>query len=281
MELIMFTKMLKNTGHLTLDQAADYVADMGFVGADLTVREEGYVLPEEATKHLPEAIETFRSKGLSVPMITTNIVDANKGYAEEIFKMASQCGVKYIKLGYWRYEGFGKIKEQIERVRNHILKEICGLSKEYGVTAGVHIHSGDYLSANPLVLWMLLHNFDPDYLCAYIDPGHMAVEGGLSGWKMGMDMLQEHIKMMAVKNFGWFQERDDKTGQKKWRAHTVPLSEGIIPWPEVFQYLHKIGFDGPVSVHSEYEHLNFENLICQTREDLAYLKGVLERTPPC
>jgi len=277
MELIMFTKMLKNIGNLPLDQAADYISDIGFVGADLTVREGGYVLPEEAKRRLPEAVKILRSRRLTVPMITTNVIDAKKGHAKDIFMTASECGIKYIKLGYWQYEGFGKIKDQIEHVRSRILKGIFELSEEYGVTAGIHIHSGDYLTANPAFLWMLLQDFNPDYLCAYIDPGHMAVEGGLSGWKMGIDLLQEHIRMVAVKNLGWFQEKDEKTGQKRWKARTVPLSEGLVPWPEVFGYLHNVGFDGPVSVHSEYEHLNLEDLIRQTTEDLAYLKGILER----
>jgi len=273
----MFTKMLKNIGNLPLDQAADYISDIGFVGADLTVREGGYVLPEEAKRRLPEAVETLRSRRLTVPMITTNVIDAKKGHTKDIFMTASECGIKYIKLGYWQYEGFGKIKEQIKHLRNSVLKGISELSREHGVTAGIHVHSGDFLTANPAVLWMLLQDFDPDYLCAYIDPGHMAVEGGLSGWKIGIDLLQEHIRMVAVKNLGWFQERDEKTGQKRWKTRTVPLSEGLVPWPEVLGYLHNIGFGGPVSVHSEYEHLNFENLIRQTREDLAYIKGILEK----
>jgi len=130
MELIMFTKMLKNIANFTLDEAGDYMVDAGFMGADLTVREGGYVLPEEVEKRLPEAIDLLKSKGLSIPMITTNIIDANESHAEEIFKTASKCGVRFIKLGYWRYEGFGKIKEQIERVRNNNLKGIYKLSKE-------------------------------------------------------------------------------------------------------------------------------------------------------
>jgi len=124
---------------------------------------------------------------------------------------------------------------------------------------------------------MLLQGYDPKYLCAYIDPGHMTVEGGLSGWKMGMDLLQEQIKMVAVKDFTWFHKKDEKTGQKKWWVQTIPLSEGLVPWPEVFQYLYKIGFNGPVSVHSEYDHYNSEQLLHQTREDLKYLKNILEK----
>ena len=274
MNLVMFSKMLKNVGDLSVDKAGDHIADLGFDGVDLTVRPEGHVLPEEATRRLPEAVDILRSKGLTVPMVTTSITDAGEKYAEDIFKTASECGVEFIKLGYWRYEGFGTIREQIERVRKDNLKGIYRLSKQYSVTAGVHIHSSDFLTANPAVVKMLLQDYDPEHLCAYIDPGHMAVEGGLSGWNMGMDLLQEHIRMVAVKDFGWFHEKDE-TGKWRWSARILPLSEGLVPWAEVFTYLQKIGFDGPVSFHSEYHDVSLEELILQTKEDLRYAKQIL------
>lgn len=274
MELLMFTKMLKNIGNLTLDQAGDYIVEMGFDGADLTVRPRGYVLPEEVTKRLPEAIDLLRSKGLTVPMITSSVTDSKEEYAEEIFKTASECGVKFIKLGYWVYKGFGKIKSQIERVREK-LRGIASLSREYNITAAVHTHSGAYLSANPAMMLMLLQGHDPKHVCAYIDPGHMLSESGPSGWEMGIDLLSEYIRLVAVKNFRWLRVTDERTGKKRWEIRMFPLKEEVVPWPKFFGLLKKIDFDGPVSVHSEYERLNFEELIRQTKEDLKYLKWVL------
>jgi len=274
MQLLMFSKMLKEVGKLSVDEAGDRIAEMGFDGVDLTVRPGGHVLPEEVIGKLPEAVDILKSKDLTVPMITTGITDAKEKYAEDIFRIASRCDVKFLKLGYWPYEGFGKLKEQIESVRVR-LKGIQDLSKRYGITAAIHIHSGNSLSANPAVVWMLLQDYDPDYLGAYIDPGHMAVEGSLSGWRMGMDLLSQHIRMVAVKDFGWFQERDEKTGKKRWRLDLVPLGDGLVPWPQVFTYLQQIKFDGPVSVHSEYKNLDLEELIQQTKKDLIYLKNIL------
>jgi len=277
MKLLMFSKMLKNIGNLTVEEAGDYIAKMGFDGVDLTVRKGGHVLPQEVTEELPRAVEILNSKGLSVPMITTNITSADEKFAVETFKTASECGVKFIKLGYWRYMGFGTIKKQIEHVRDNNLRGICKLSEEYDVTAGLHIHSGNFLTANPVVVYLLLRDYDPRYLCAYIDPGHMAVEGGLAGWKMGMDILQEYIKMVAVKDYGWLREKDPKTGETKWKAHIVPLAEGLVPWEEVFSYLKQINFDGPVSIHSEYEDVDFQELIRRTEADFNYLKEKLKR----
>jgi len=275
LRLLMFTKMLRNIGNLPLEKSADHIAEMGFDGADLTVRPGGYVLPEEAALKLPEAITTLKSKGLTVPMITTSITGPEEKHAEEVFKTASKCDVEYIKLGYWRYEGFGRLKGQIEKAREE-LDGIYALSKKHDVTATVHTHAGAFLSADPALVFLLLKDYDPQWLGAYIDPGHMFAEIGPSGWEMGIDLLAPYIKLMAVKNYRWLRVVDEKTGEKRWRIRMAPLKEEIVPWPNVFECLRKIGFDGCVSLHSEYEDLDLGELIQQTREDLDYVKNVLK-----
>jgi len=57
----------------------------------------------------------------------------------------------------------------------------------------------------------------------------------------------------------------------------VPLSEGLVPWQEVFGYLKKIGFDGPISIHSEYENVDIGTLISQTKKDLDYIRRILDK----
>ena len=266
MKLLVFSKMFQR---LPLDEFGKLVAEMGFEGVDLTVRPGGYIPPQRVEEELPRAIEALKDRGLSVPMITTSITSVEDPYAEATFRTASECGVRYLKLGYWRYEGFGRLKTQIEEARKR-LKEIQVLSRRYGVTAAIHIHSGMYLTAEPAIVAEILEGFDPDLVGAYIDPGHMVVEGGLAGWLMGLDVLSDKIRMVAVKDFAWFKEGD------LWRARVVPLGEGLVPWRRVFEILNRIGFEGPVSLHSEYEDLTLTELIEQTRRDLKYVKDILK-----
>ena len=137
------------------------------------------------------------------------------------------------------------------------------------------------MSADGAIVYMLLQGFDPKYVGAYIDPGHMFIEGGLSGWKICIDLLSEYIAMVAVKSMGWFAETDEQTGEKRWSRKMLPLSEGMVRWREVVDCLRQINFDGVISVHSEYagshsfRSLSVEELIEQTREDLAYLREVI------
>ena len=273
----MFSKML---APYSIRQAGEVIRSLGFAGVDLTCRPQGHVLPEQTRERLPQAVRELRSLGLSVPMLTTGITSADDAHAADVFAAAAACGVRQLKLGYWRYSGFGQGRQQIREIRDK-LRGIERLAKEHGVQACVHIHSGDYLSANPAVLMLLLEGTDPAAIGAYIDPGHMTVEGGVSGWKIGMDLLADRIALVAIKSFGWFREEAPSTGEVRWQEKLVPLREGTVRWREVFSLLRQIGYDGAVSVHSEYQgshswrDLTTEQLIDQTRDDVVYLRSVM------
>ena len=267
MQVLIFSKHLQE---YNVAQMGDIVAQMGFEGIDLTVRPGGHILPERVKEELPGAIDILKSKGLSVPMITTNITNIEEGYAKDIYKVAANCGVKFLKLGYWRYEGFGKIKEQIKKVKKQ-LKSIESLSQDYGICSAIHIHSGDVLSADAFIVYHLLEGFHSEALGAYIDPAHMVIEGGKSGWKIGMDLLSDYICLVAIKDFGWFPK-----GRKKWEIKWIPLSEGMVPWQEVFTYLKSINYNGYLSFHSEYKNMSIDKLIEQTKQDLAYIQQFIK-----
>ncbi|MGB9718255.1 MAG: sugar phosphate isomerase/epimerase family protein [Thermoproteota archaeon] len=252
---------------LPLTGFAELVAETGLEGVDLTVRSNGYIKPSEALEKLPEAVGIFESKGLKVPMITTEITSVNQPYAEEVFKAAFENGVKYLKLGYWQYRGFGFLQRQVGEIRRE-LRKIQELSRRYRVTSAIHVHSGMFMSAEPAVVWLILKGFNPDLVGVYVDPGHMAVEGGLAGWLMGMDILSRRIRMVSVKDYGWFKEEGG------WRVKTVPLGEGLVPWKTVFEILGETGFKGPVSIHSEYD-LPLAEIVTQTKRDVQYLKSIL------
>jgi sugar phosphate isomerase/epimerase len=72
-----------------------------------------------------------------------------------------------------------------------------------------------------------------------------------------------------------------------WKAPGIEaLREGIVPWPEFFERLARISFDGPISLHSEYQgkgswrDLNTRELIKQTAADLAFVKAMLAAHRP-
>lgn len=276
MQLVMFSKMLQE---FDVAEMGRIVRDLGFDGVDLTVREAGHVLPQEVADKLEPAVATLADLGLTVPMITTGITSADDPTAEPIFRAAAACGIRRLKLGYWQVREFGTMREKIDEAAGYLVG-IAKLAERHGVSANIHTHSGDFLSAISGVVWLLIRDYPREVIGAYPDLCHLSLEGARSGWKLGLDLLSTHANMVGVKNAGLYRDKDAE-GNVFWRGKLVPVGEGLTPMKEAFGYLKRIGFDGPCSFHSEYQgsfsfkDMTTPELIEQTRLDLEYVKKLL------
>ena len=276
MQVVMFSKHLQE---LSVEDAGHAVQAIGFDGLDLTVRPGGHIAPETVRDDLPKAVETLQKIGVQVPMITTAVTAADET-AENTFAAAQEAGIRRLKLGYWSYSGFGRLKEDIQSARAAV-ERIAELAEANGVAACLHNHSGAHLTASGAIVARLIEGLNPEAVGAYIDPGHLTLEGGLSGWKIAMDEMKDRIRMVAVKDFGWF--RKEANGAVRWRQRLVPLEEGVVRWKEAFECLRSIAFDGVVSFHSEYQgggswrDLDTQGVLDQTRRDYEYMKPILNR----
>ena len=240
----LFSKPLQA---LNWNELAEFCASLSIPGVDLTVRPEGHVLPERVTKDLPAAVQALRSAGVQVPMITTAIVDPADGATLPIIQTAGDLGIPHLKLGYYHYQQFEDIPGQLVQIRSKVraLGEIC---EQHKIQAGFHNHSGAYVGS---ALWdahQVLQGIPEGWVGAYFDPAHATIEGGDSGWKIGMNLLLPRITMVAVKDFRWLRASDKRYSE----AEFGPLGDGEVRWDEVFALLKKAKFSGPISLHVEY-----------------------------
>jgi sugar phosphate isomerase/epimerase len=277
MKWMMFIKHLQE---LPLPEAARAIQKLGFDGVDLTVRAGGSVAPDSVRHALPEATRVLHDWGLAVPLATTTIVSANDPHAREIMETAASIGIREIKLGYVPVSEFGIYQATLDRF-NRELDGLEALARATNVRVNLHLHSGAYLTSLSAAVWWLIKDRDPAAVGAYVDPGHMFVEGGRDGWRLGLDLLHPRIALVAIKDLIFEQVPDERLDKLRWVTRIVPLDRGAVPWPEVFQLLKKSNFDGWISVHSEYQgshswrDLKVQEVIDQTQQDLAYLTKVL------
>jgi sugar phosphate isomerase/epimerase len=274
---MMFIKHLQE---LPLPQAARAIQGLGFEGVDLTVRPGGSVAPESVRQALPEAARVLHDWGLTIPLATTALVSATDPHARDIFETAASLGIREIKLGYVPIKEFGTYQATLERF-NRELDGLEALARANHVRVNIHLHSGAYLSSLSAAVWWLIKDRDPAAVGAYVDPGHMFVEGGRDGWRLGLDLLHPRITLVAIKDLIFEQVPEQRLSKSRWVTRIVPLERGAVPWPEVFGLLKTSNFDGWISVHSEYQgghswrDLKVDEVIDQTRQDLAYLGKVL------
>ena len=235
----------KHMSQFQWDEMAAKAKEIGFEGVDLTVRPKGHVLPERVTEDLPRAVEAIRKHGLSVPMITTDLKDASDPAAKPTFEAMQKLGIPLFKIGYWQYKKEPNVLATIAECKRKF-QGITALAGQYGLTAGLHNHSGAYTGCSVWDYREILAGTDPKRGGFYFDPGHSVVEGGLFGWRVSLDIVLPQMKMVAIKDFYW--EKADG----KWKNHWCPLGEGMVPWPDFFGAFAKAGYTGPLSLHLEY-----------------------------
>jgi sugar phosphate isomerase/epimerase len=274
MQCVLFTD---NLADLSIPQACAGAKEAGFDGLDLTLRPGGHVRPENAEMGLSAARQAADASGMAIPMVSTGLTDADSPHAEAIFAAAAHYGARRLKLGYWEYRPFGTLANQVSEARAR-LERLAQLGRKYHVLPCVHCHSGRFIASGGAMLYLILRDFDPADVGAYVDPMHMTIEGGRAGWEMGLDLVAPWLALVGIKNFRWLPGERDRAGQQRFRWEYCPLADGQAPLPEFVAYLKQLKYDGIVSLHSEYKgqtsfrRLTTPELLKQSAADLVYLR---------
>ena len=267
MEYCVFSKHLQEWD---LAELGRRLKAAGFDGVDLTVRKGGHVEPDRAADALPEAVAALKAEGVGVSMITTDISDADQPHGRTTLETAAAQGIRYWKIGYFSYEGFGTVREGLAGAKAK-LAGIAALSKELGLWGGIHNHSGPYIGANLAHVREMLDGLDADAIGSYYDTGHATVEGAFGGWELGMDELSGRIRMIAVKDMCLGDRAKD------WPMEVTDPGAGWVPWAKMLARLKTLAPQiGPVSIHGEYRDLPAEEVLALAVRDREFFKQTWE-----
>jgi sugar phosphate isomerase/epimerase len=273
----LFSKPLDN---YDFDFMCECIVSSGIGGFDLTVRPGGKVDPAEVEIKLPELINNAKRYNLVTDMMVTGILSAEDPYTERILKTASTAGVKYYRLGWFDYDIRIGIRESLRKCRA-ILNEIVELNRRYNIHGGYQNHSGTRIGGPVWDLNELLHDLPPEFLGSQYDVRHAMVEG-TNTWILGMRLIADHIRTLAIKDFTW------KTENGKPQVVTVPLGEGMVNWDMFFKTLKELNIDGPITLHVEYpllekgeEKLTLTQqkaiIVKKLKKDMDYLNEFLKK----
>jgi len=274
--IVAFTKSFQDR---PIPEVCRMFKQIGLDGLDLTVRPGGHIDPKDVASELPKAVSAAKDAGVTIPILTTAITDADDT-ARRILATAAKLGIRRIKMGYYRYQEFGTLAAQIATVRKRVA-QVTQLAAQFGVLPCIHIHSGTNIPSHGTLLYELIRDFSPQEVGAYVDPLHMALEGGRDGWRQGLDLLAPWIALCSIKNFDWERGERDRHGQLRWTTRVVPVADGISPIPEFVATLKKLGYHGIYSLHSEYKgrhsfrDLTTDECLAQTEKDLKFLRTLL------
>ena len=251
LKIAIFSKHLE---FLEGDELAKSVAELGFDGIDLAVRKGGHVEPERVKQDLPALVAIIRKHGLEVPMITTDIVDADTPFADDILSAMTGQGIHHYRWGGLKWADSKPIATQIEQFKPRVSK-LAALNGRYQASAMYHTHSGvGLVGASIWDLHEILNGFDPKLVGVNYDIGHATVEGGVGGWIESLRITGDYLRGVAVKDFLW-----EKNAKDQWHAAWKPLGEGMVKFPRFFDMLREARFNGPLQLHFEYPLGGAEN----------------------
>src|SRR5579871_198276 len=170
----LFSKALSSIHYADL---GGVIKDLGFTGCDLTVRPGGHVEPALSAADLYRAVEAIRGEGVEIPMITTAFTSAADPTIHNVLALCGRDRMKvpYFKLGYWNYRPTDAIETRIAEVHRD-LAGLVGLARAYGMVAGFHNHSGNYVGEAVWDARLAMEALDPNWIGYYFDPCHATAE---------------------------------------------------------------------------------------------------------
>ncbi len=215
--------------------------------------------------------------------------------AKEIRKLTDDYGIHIVALGtYLNYKMLDDVKRCMEAARimgagsirvgapqydgsenyNDLLgmatdgySRVEELARQYRVRANVEIHPGGICPSSSLA-YLLVSNFDPDFIGVISDPGNMVTEG-YENWQMGLELLGPYLSHVHVKNAAWTCQESENS-ERSWTVTRVPLRDGCVQWKTVLKALDTVGFRGWLCL----EDFAPGDTKAKLADGLAYLKAI-------
>lgn len=238
-----FCVFSKHFSWLPVPDLARAVRDAGFDGIDLAVRPGGHVEPAEVETALPKAVEAIQAAGLACATIVSGITDPDAPETEPVIRTAADCGVRYYRFGYFSY---GESVEDSLLRHATTLRKLAALNERYGIHGAYQNHAGSRVGGPVWDIWEMERQLDPRWIGCQYDVRHAVIEGGTS-WELGMRLLSDRIRCIALKDGKWHEPEPGR-----FTPVSVPLGEGMVDWHRFVELLGETAFEGAVSIHYEY-----------------------------
>jgi sugar phosphate isomerase/epimerase len=232
--------------------------DLGFDGCDLAVVPGSHVAPEQANSDLMRAIEAVSGVGLEIPIISTNVINANDPYGRQILGIAGFMGIGLFRPGYWKY-GAAPHAVRLAEVQRDLL-QLASIARAYNVATAFHNSNGDSVGADLADVNNFLRNIDPRWVGYDFDPGFAAEMSGPGGRDASLNLALPRLKAVTVRDLKW---------SKDGKPSPCPLGEGVVDWKPFFAALARARFTGPVTIQVQYPAANELNAF---RHDLEFVR---------
>jgi len=248
-EIYSFSKLFQ---FLNYDELAAVFKESGLDGIDLTVRRGGHVEPENVERDLPKAANAAQKQGIPLASIVTDIIDTSNPLTQRVLKTASENGVKYYRLAYFRYESQKSISENLETIRTR-MEQLGELNAKYNICGGYQNHYGTYFGSSPWEILEVIKNMDKRKIGCFYEILHGIVEG-LHSWPTALRAIAPYVTMRYIKDFYY------SATEKNVRIVACELGKGMINFTQYFRICQEMNMNQPFCLHIEYDLFNADEV---------------------
>jgi sugar phosphate isomerase/epimerase len=268
MNLVAFSKMFKRMSPRELVALAK---ETQLDGWDLAVRPGYPVTPENAPDELAVVARLFAENGLCIPMVSApmDLLDPESPAGESIMRGMGRAQIRLLKLGYYPFDpALQNYWAEVDRIRG-LLDRWQKLGQSHDVKICLHTHSGKEMFSSAGALALVLRDFDPRWIGAYLDPAHLREEG--ERFANAVAIAGKHLSAVALKDA--LLERQSVGGllpHGSCRYRGCEAGAGMVDWSTVFADLKAACYEGPLTIHCEFMGMDHPDFLSRARQEIRF-----------
>ena len=270
----------------TLDETFDKLAEYGFEGVELRVRDTpddpnaepafwgrhlSDVSPTNVEEKAPQIRAAAQRSGLPVVAFAPRVLIDEDELLRKLCRGAVAVDPNappMIRVGAPRHDRTAPYQPQFDQARAGF-ERAAELAAEYGVKVLYEIHTGT-VAVSASRAFELLRNLDPQNIGAIYDVPNM-VRVGLEDTRMGMELLNLYLAHCHIGNGMLVQDGLDDTGAIVWKWDFCDLRRGAADIAQIVADLRSVGYDDYLSLEEFGPGDDDEKI----RSEAEYLKPLL------
>src|SRR5262245_32432641 len=225
------------------DELGRFLRGMGIDGCDLTVMRGGHINPDQSSVDMMRGVEAITGVGLDVPVITTAYTSLGDPTIRKVMAICGEMGVPVMRTGVWKY-GPGDVDMRLAEVQRDLIG-LMSLARAVNMALAIPNVAGENFGTAIWDTSLLIRGMDPRAVGFGFDPAQAAMEGA---GQVAERLALPRTRMVSVRDFTW-----DKGEGGRMKPVPCPLGEGVVDWTRFFGSLGKLKFNGPVSIHIDYQ----------------------------
>jgi sugar phosphate isomerase/epimerase len=284
---VKFSVFTASTPDWTPKQAVAELADQGWDGVEWRVTDQdespepGFWVGNRSTwpltgleDSLASMAAVTREAGLEFSALGGYVRSYDRSNVERMLAATAALGAGRVRVTM-PGTGDGRYRDLFAATRGD-LEWVSRRAEVYGVQVLIELHHRTIVASASAAI-RLVDGLDPGRVGVIHDVGNLVIEGH-EGYAAAFDMLGEYLAHVHVKNVAWRPVgRSSVDSGTQWAEEWATLRDGQADLEAYFRELRAVGYDGWVTCE---DFSTTVPLAQRTRDNLAYLKTIEERTRP-